>query len=142
MVPTKDYLSEHGIRPSAQRIAIMDYLLAHKTHPTVDEIYTALVPSMPTLSKTTLYNTLKLFYSKHVALMLTLDEKNTRFDADVEPHAHYQCLVCGRVFDIFEKDIPELRSVCKSQIGNLSISSVELSYKGTCPMCAQKEKSA
>lgn len=48
-------LQSHSIKPSVQRIAIMQYLMDHHTHPTVDEIYTALAPSMPTLSKTTVY---------------------------------------------------------------------------------------
>ena len=34
-----DYLISYNIKPSVQRIAIMDYLLAHKTHPSIDEIY-------------------------------------------------------------------------------------------------------
>ena len=45
-------LQNHNIKPSVQRIAIMNYLIEHRTHPTVDEIYTALSPSIPTLSKT------------------------------------------------------------------------------------------
>lgn len=52
-------LQGHNIKPSVQRIAIMKYLMEHRTHPTVDEIYTALSPTIPTLSKTTVYNTLK-----------------------------------------------------------------------------------
>ena len=44
-----------------QRIAIMEYLMDNPIHPSADDIYTALSPSMPTLSKTTVYNTLKLF---------------------------------------------------------------------------------
>lgn len=135
MIQTKEYLSKHGIRPSAQRIAIMDYLLTHKTHPTVEEIFLALSPSMPTLSKTTLYNTLKLFYDKNVALMLTLDERNVRFDGDIRPHAHFQCQVCGRVYDIMEDELPELKGVCKQKLGNLTIETVELSYRGTCGEC-------
>ncbi len=35
-------LLENGIRPSAQRLAIMNYLLTHFTHPTVDEVYQGL----------------------------------------------------------------------------------------------------
>ena len=35
-------LQNHNIKPSVQRIAIMTYLMEHRTHPTVDEIYTAL----------------------------------------------------------------------------------------------------
>lgn len=135
MIQTKEYLSKHGIRPSAQRIAIMDYLLTHKTHPTVEEIFLALSPSMPTLSKTTLYNTLKLFYDKNVALMLTLDERNVRFDGDIRPHAHFQCQVCGRVYDIMEDELPELKGVCKQRLGSLTIETVELSYRGTCGEC-------
>ena len=51
-------LQSHSIKPSVQRIAIMQYLMDYHTHPTVDEIYTALAPGMPTLSKTTLKNTM------------------------------------------------------------------------------------
>lgn len=50
---TYDYLLSYNIKPSVQRIAIMDYLLAHKTHPCIDEIYMALCDDIPTLSKTT-----------------------------------------------------------------------------------------
>lgn len=77
-----DYLISYNIKPSVQRIAIMDYLLAHKTHPSIDEIYLALCKDIPTLSKTTVYNTLKLFVEHGAALMLTIDEKNACFDGD------------------------------------------------------------
>lgn len=70
-----EYLLDHQIKPSVQRIAIMDYLLKHKTHPCIDEIYTALCKEIPTLSKTTVYNTLKLFVEHGAAKMLTIDEK-------------------------------------------------------------------
>lgn len=55
-----EQLIEHNIRPSVQRVAIMQYLLDHRTHPTADDIYTELVKTMPTLSRTTVYNTLQL----------------------------------------------------------------------------------
>ena len=60
-------LQEHHIKPSVQRIAIMKYLMEHHTHPTVDEIYTALSPTIPTLSKTTVYNTLKILTEEGAA---------------------------------------------------------------------------
>ena len=43
-----DRLLEHNIKPSMQRIAIMEYLMEHPIHPSADDIYTALSPSMPT----------------------------------------------------------------------------------------------
>ena len=42
-----EYLLSYHIKPSVQRIAIMDYLLNHKTHPCIDEIYTALCKEIP-----------------------------------------------------------------------------------------------
>ena len=65
-------LQNHNIKPSVQRIAIMNYLIEHRTHPTVDEIYTALSPSIPTLSKTTVYKTLKLLSEQGAAQTLTI----------------------------------------------------------------------
>ena len=55
-------LLEHNIKPSMQRIAIMEYLMNHPIHPSADDIYTALSPSMPTLSKTTVYNNFEIVF--------------------------------------------------------------------------------
>ena len=77
-----EYLLSYEIKPSVQRIAIMDYLLKHHTHPCIDEIYMALHDDIPTLSKTTVYNTLKLFVEHGAAKMLTIDERNACFDGE------------------------------------------------------------
>ena len=93
------YLSGYGIRPSVQRIAIMRYLLNNFTHPTADEVYESLRSNIPTLSKTTVYNTLKLFVENGAAVYVGIDEKNARFDGDVSPHAHFRCKTCGGISD-------------------------------------------
>ena len=93
-------LQGHNIKPSVQRIAIMKYLMEHRTHPTVDEIYTALSPTIPTLSKTTVYNTLKILSEQGAAQTLTIDERNTCYDADTTPHSHFLCKRCGRIYDL------------------------------------------
>ena len=31
-------LQKNGLKPSVQRLAIMEYLLTHFTHPTIDEV--------------------------------------------------------------------------------------------------------
>ena len=66
-----DYLTAHGVKASVQRVAVMQYLLQQMGHPTVDEIYQALVDHIPTLSKTTVYNTLRLLMEHGVVRMLT-----------------------------------------------------------------------
>ena len=66
-------LQNHNIKPSVQRIAIMNYLIEHRTHPTVDEIYTALSPSIPTLSKTTMASRLLISECVQMNMAFSLD---------------------------------------------------------------------
>lgn len=136
----KEHLEKYDIRPSIQRLAVMDYLLRHKTHPTVDEIYSALNPVIPTLSKTTVYNTLKLFAEHGAALALSIEEKNLRFDGDTSVHAHFRCSECGGVFDFFPEQVPELLSLNKSEIDGFLITETQVYYKGLCKSCTEKRK--
>jgi len=129
---TTDYLKTHHIKPSVQRIAIMDYLKEHKTHPTVDEIFSALSPSMPTLSKTTVYNTLKLFTENGAALCINIEEKNVRFDGDISSHAHFICLDCGCIHDIF---VDCANAIKIKNTDNLTVTETHLYYKGYCKKC-------
>jgi Fur family transcriptional regulator, peroxide stress response regulator len=60
MQNTSEFLKNHSIRPSYQRIRIYDYLTSMRNHPTIDMIYSSLIREIPSLSKTTIYNTLRL----------------------------------------------------------------------------------
>lgn len=126
------YLMRYSIRPSVQRTAIMEYLMNHKSHPTVDEIYLALNPSIPTLSKTTVYNTLNLFCEKGAVQVLTIDDKNARYDADVSKHGHFYCRSCGKVHDVFNMN-PESYTIPYSE--DFTVDAVEVSYYGICKAC-------
>lgn len=133
-----DRLLEHNIKPSMQRIAIMDYLMEHRTHPSADDIYTALSPNMPTLSKTTVYNTLKLFSEQGAALMLTIDERNTNFDADTSPHEHFLCKCCGSIYDLAASE--SVKEIESQEVEGHQVMEVHYYYKGICKNCLNKNK--
>ena len=127
------YLSSYGIRPSVQRIAIMRYLRKNRTHPTADEVYEALRKQIPTLSKTTVYNTLRLFTENGAVLYVGIDEKNARFDGYVESHAHFRCKKCSRIIDLsmsFENCLPKNF--------NGSIEDTYFYFKGLCEDCKKE----
>lgn len=131
-------LSRYSIKPSPQRMAIMTYLLEHKTHPTIEEIYKSLSPDMPTLSKTTIYNTLKLFVENGAASMLTINEKTTCYDYDTSPHAHFICKKCNKVTDLFygvENMIPS-----RQEIEGNRIVDMQIYYRGICKDCLKENK--
>ena len=129
------YLSGYGIRPSVQRIAIMRYLLKNRTHPTADDVYEALKKQIPTLSKTTVYNTLKLFVDNGAALYIGIDEKNARFDGCVESHAHFRCKRCGKIIDL-SFDVADFLP----ENFNGSIEDTYFYMKGICESCINNEQ--
>lgn len=128
-----DRLLTYNIKPSVQRIAIMDYLMEHRTHPSADEIYTALSPSIPTLSKTTVYNTLKLFSEQGAALMLTINDRNANFDGDTSVHGHFLCKKCGEIYDLECK--AKMKEVENFQMDGHQVTEMHDYYKGICRNC-------
>lgn len=132
MLESHQYLRQFSIKPSVQRSAVMNFLLNNRIHPTIDEIYLALSPSMPTLSKTTVYNTLDLFVEKGAVRELVIDDKNARYDVDTSAHAHFICKSCGKVHDIFNVN-PSYFDLPQNDM--FHIDCVEISYSGTCKSC-------
>lgn len=133
----KEHLMQFGIRPSVQRVAVMHYLLTHRTHPTVDDIYQALMEEIPTLSRTTVYNTLHLLYEHGAILALCIDGINAHFDAFTHPHAHFMCSCCGKVYDV---DLDDTAFIERNTPRNAShIADAQLYYKGICDDCAAKK---
>lgn len=130
-----EYLNNNGIKPSMQRVAVMEYLLKYRSHPTADEIYNALVPEMPTLSKTTVYNTLRLFVEQGAVVMLTIDEHTTNFDADTDPHAHFFCKKCSRIYDLPVKAKQLLNSI--EMPDSFQADSASLYVRGVCKNCSE-----
>ena len=124
-------LQEHRIRPSAQRVLILDYIRRVHTHPSADTIYRALLRDCPGLARTTVYNPLDLLAQHGLILSLDFGEGYLRFDGEIKPHTHFKCEKCGAVSDIFttpencEKMLPK----------GSSLNSVSLYLYGKCAAC-------
>ena len=127
-------LTSHGIKPTLQRIAIMSYILEHRIHPTIEDVYNGLVANFPTLSKTTVYNTLRMFSEHSAAQMITIDEHRVCYDGDTHPHPHFICRKCGQVFDLMNLPMPLLPT--KQETDGFQIDEAQLYYKGLCPECS------
>jgi len=131
MQDTAEFLKKRGIMPSQQRIQIYNYINGRKDHPSVEMIFSALSPIIPTLSKTTVYNTLKNFVEAGIATPIIIDENEIRYDADTHKHGHFKCESCGNIFDFtsdFTKlDVPEIK--------NFIIKEYHIYLKGICESC-------
>ncbi len=124
-----EILTSNNIRPSLTRVLIYDYLREHRTHPTVEEIYMSLSPQVPTLSKTTVYNTVKLLTEQGIIKMITIDDQQARFDACTNLHGHFLCNKCANVYD-FDTDMPLM-----ALPDGFHTSTTEVYCTGTCNKC-------
>lgn len=125
------YLNTHGIRPSSQRLKVFEFLFRNRSHPTADEIFRALSPSMPRLSKTTVYNTLKLFVDQGVACIVSIEDNEVRYDADTSLHGHFKCKGCGMVFD-FQVNREAFET---NHLINYQIDEYHINLRGYCQVC-------
>ncbi len=128
---TTEYLKQHRVKPSFQRIKIFDYLITKKNHPTADIIYKELVNEIPTLSKTTVYNTLKLFVEKEITQIINIEDNETRFDADISTHGHFKCLNCNTIYDFSFDD----KNINIFDIEGFDKIQTHLYIKGICKTC-------
>jgi Fe2+ or Zn2+ uptake regulation protein len=93
-------LREHGVQPSAQRVAIAQYVLATDAHPSADQVWAAVKKTLPVVSRATVYNTLNLFVRKGLLRELVLAPGKVVFDAKVGPHHHFIDETTGRIHDV------------------------------------------
>lgn len=131
-------LAEAGIRPSIQRIAVYSWLCEHPIHPDVETVYDALNPIYPTLSKTTVYNTLKLFEEKKIVQSIKIEDDKLRFDAEMKDHLHFKCIKCNGIFDVFAgTEVSQLFNNISTMVPKgFSISKIQTNLWGICQNCA------
>ncbi len=127
-------LRQKGIRPSHPRIVVLAILLEKKNHPTASEIMARLRQKGISIPKSTLYNVLSLFSEEGIVVPLSVDGE-IRYDIDTTPHAHFQCIVCGKVYDISLEDIKI--NLPKSINGHMVISH-NICIKGICRDCLEQ----
>ncbi len=93
-------LQKHGIQPSAQRVAIANYVLHTDEHPSAEEVWARVRRSFPMVSRATVYNTLNLFVAKGLLRHLVLTEGRLVFDPNVDKHHHFIDEETGRIYDL------------------------------------------
>lgn len=93
-------LRKHGIQPSAQRVAVAEYVLATDAHPSADQVWAEVRAHLPVISRATVYNTLNLFVRKGLLRQIQLGEGRIGFDPNLAPHHHFIDEATGVVLDV------------------------------------------
>lgn len=128
-----EILRKIGVTPSPQRTAIYHFLRTHAIHPTAETIFEAVRAEQPTLSLTTVYNTLKLLAEKHAVWEITIEGGELRYDANMCEHGHFKCLHCGEVYDLFPAENEPMVPSVPGLPEGFVLKEIQLSCRGYCP---------
>jgi len=132
--PTTDLSGKlGGLRMTKQRQVVYDVVQELAVaHPTAAEVHERAKRLMPSISLATVYNCLETLTEAGAITQVNQHREASRFCPNLEPHAHYFCSECQRVFDV---DLREKADA--SQPWNLPdgsrIHEMNVTMSGACP---------
>ena len=122
---------------SRQRESIKQYLASTKEHPTADMVYMHVKEDYPNISLGTVYRNLSFLVEQGEVLSLKLGDGKEHFDGHTEPHYHFICTECGKVEDIFMKEL-QINKIAQDHFDGI-IKGHQTYYYGICPKCNKKD---
>ena len=125
-------LKQLGIRVTPQRLAIAEVVINSGDHPTVKEIYDRVKAFFPYVTLATVYSTLDLLERAAIVRELPF-QRQSRYDANLSPHANLVCIGCGTVVDadVGQNMVAELRAILENQ-AEFEVASQRVDFYGWC----------
>ncbi len=120
------------MKMTAQRLAILEYLVRDKIHPTADQISTELNRHFPRASRATIYNTLHALRDASLVREIYINDAVARYDANLAPHYHFVCRACGKLEDV----APLAAGEMPQPAAGYTVEVYEIVLRGVCAACA------
>ena len=129
-----------GMRLTPQRLAVAEVVVNSGDHPTVKEIYERVREFFPYVTLATVYSTLAVLEQAGIVRELPFP-RQSRYDANLTPHANLVCLGCGGVVDseVGQDTVAELRRLVE-QGASFQIASQRVDFYGWCSACVSQRK--
>lgn len=124
-----------GLPRTAQRRAIFLELVRRDDHPTVDQVFTAVLERLPGVSRTTVYRNLETLFQ--LGLLRRVDHPGSavRVDPNLEPHHHFLCSSCGAIEDLPFGSVPGAVGLAYAGDSARTVAHLGVVVHGTCAGC-------
>lgn len=130
----EETLRAAGIRATNQRRVIYGEVLACRTHPDAEAVFSAVRARLPSVSLDTVYRTLWMLQDLGLVAALGPRGGGTRFDGNPERHHHFVCRRCGSVTDFTDRHLDSIQAPASiSGLGDIRQARVE--FQGICASC-------
>jgi len=123
-----------GLRVTAQRLAVYTVLAEDPSHPTAESVYASVQPRMSSLSRATVYRILESLEREKLIRRVSTTAGGTRFDANLAPHQHLVCRVCGRIADF---SAPWLARKAVRAVPGFVVEDLDIRIVGRCTGCRE-----
>ena len=132
-----DRLRRAGLRVTTPRVAILTALAGHRGHPTAEQIHASLRRRQPSLSLSTVYQTLDAFIRAGLIRRVPGAPGRLRVDGTEDSHDHAICGECGGIFDVDRRHVPLPAQPLRLPQG-LEVRGLRLEYDVLCRACSTK----
>lgn len=124
-----------GLRMTKQRQVVYEVLAdLSQGHPTASEVFVSAKERMPSISLATVYNCLETLTGAGAVRQVHIDREATRYCANLQPHAHFYCTDCDKVFDIGLEAGADAASVWSLPPG-CRVEEMQVAIRGVCGAC-------
>ena len=90
-----------GVRPTAQRIAVAQFVLCSADHPTAEDVKKWTDENFPKLSMATVYNTLAALVEAGLLRKFSLPHSSSViYDQNIQSHNHFLDEKSGKLYDL------------------------------------------
>jgi Fur family transcriptional regulator, peroxide stress response regulator len=127
-------LRSEGFKLTPQRLAVIRFMLGNTEHPSALKIHKELRRRYPTLSFSTVYNTLSMLEKIDQVQSLHIYDGFLNYDPNTGPHIHCFCKSCGMISDIMMEGRNDV-IIPSKEIEGFQIENVGVVFKGTCTHC-------
>ena len=129
----EDQIRQRGFALTSQRRIILQELLSRKDHPTADQILDSIRDQAPGMSRTTVYRVLDTLVEIGAARKVFHAEAKVRFDPNTSRHHHLVCEQCGRLEDMDEEFLHDMKT--PSDASGFKIKDFSINFIGLCTPC-------
>lgn len=123
-------LATKGLRPTVQRSAVYEVLVAATDHPSAEEVFSRTRRALRTISLATVYNCLETLVDCGLVRAVYRDRQPTRYCANHAEHAHLHDLTHGDVMDV---PLPPeaVRYILSLAPDGFAVTSFDLNFRGS-----------
>ncbi len=122
-------------RETRQRRVIYEAVSNSTEHPTAETIFETVRATMPTISLGTVYRNLNVLKDRGLLIELSGADRRGHFEANLTPHAHFSCIRCGAISDVFDCPAPQWEG--HSCLEGFTVEECRLEFRGLCPHCSE-----